>query len=88
MAHDPEKPPLRQAKALMKRLSAFAAQSLLTIISARYHATSESQSSQGPVRTSQPTGNPPASRPPGLPPEASRKRPRPPEPSQRVRLAT
>jgi hypothetical protein len=88
LAHDPETPPLRQAKALMKRLSAFAAQRLLTIINARYHATSERQSSQGPVRTSQPAGNPPASRPPGLPPEASKKRPRPHEPSQRARRAT
>jgi hypothetical protein len=78
LAHTPERPPLTQTSSLMKRLSAFAAQRLLTIISARYHATVALQTSQGPVRATQPTQPPPATRPRGLPPEDSKKRARPP----------
>jgi hypothetical protein len=82
----PAQPPLHRTSTLMKRLSAFAAQRLLTIISARYHATQAIQSSQGPAGAALPTHTQPASRPPGLPPEGSRKRARPPEPSHSARL--
>jgi hypothetical protein len=49
LATNPSRPPIKEAAQLMKRLSAFAAQRLLSIIQTRYRSTAPTQSSQGPV---------------------------------------
>ena len=49
LATNPSRPPLKEAAQLMKRLSAFAAQRLLSIIHTRYRSTAPTQSSQGPA---------------------------------------